>query len=90
MLAQVAQGSGDITIPKSDQKPFKCGTWGHGSVEDLAVLSQGLDSMIFDVFSNLNDSMAHSWRLKSSRCWSSIISGTEASKMFTEPLLLYV
>jgi len=28
-LDQAAQGSGGVPIPGGDQKPSKCGTWGH-------------------------------------------------------------
>lgn len=34
-----------------------CGTWGHCSVVDLAVVGSWLDSMVLEGFSNLKDSM---------------------------------
>lgn len=55
-LAQAARGSDGITIPRSAQKPWRCGTWGHGSEALLAVPRKWLGSLL-GVFPNLNHSM---------------------------------
>ena len=55
-LEQAAQGGGGVTIPGGVQKMCKCGTSGHG-LAGMVVLGGWLDSMILEVFSNLNESM---------------------------------
>jgi len=55
-LAQAAQGNGGVPIPGGVQNTCRCGTLGHG-LAGLAVLGWGLDLMILEVFSNLNDSV---------------------------------
>jgi len=55
-LAQAAQGGGGVPIPGGVQKACGCGTWGHG-LAGVVGLGGWLDSMISEVFSNLNDSV---------------------------------
>jgi len=55
-LDQAAQGGGGVPIPGGIQKPCRCGTSGHG-LAGVGVLGWRLDLMIFQVFSNLNDSV---------------------------------
>lgn len=37
-----------VTIPESVQKACSCRTWGHGLLEDLAVLGEQLDLMVLE------------------------------------------
>ena len=60
-MTQNAQGSGGVTVPGGVQGPCRCGTEGHGLVGMVGMshdeMMGQLDSMILEVFSNLNDAM---------------------------------
>lgn len=55
-MEHAAQGDGGVAITRSVQEMTDCGTQSCGSV-DMAVFGQRLDSMIPEVFSNLNGSV---------------------------------
>lgn len=52
-----AQGRGGASTPGGVRKLRGCGTWGHGPLVALAVLEAGLDVMVLEGFSNLNNSV---------------------------------
>ena len=52
-----AQGGGGVTVPEGVPEPWGCGTEGCGQWAAWWG-GLGLDSVILEVFSNLNDSMA--------------------------------
>jgi len=54
---QAAQGSGEVTVPGGARKMCRCGTLGHG-LTGMAVMGGCSDSMILEVFSNLNNAMS--------------------------------
>lgn len=53
ILEQTTHGSGGVTIPRGVQENPVCGMC--YSLADKVVICQGLDSMILDVYSSLND-----------------------------------
>ena len=55
MLAEAAQGGGEVTIPGGVPEPWRCGTEGCGQWARWGGLM--LDLGILEVFSNLNDFM---------------------------------
>lgn len=55
-MEQAAQGGDRVTIPGGVQETSGHDTWCYGRV-DRVVIGQRLDSMILEVFSNLNDSV---------------------------------
>lgn len=51
----------ESTLLEVFRRHCQCGTWGHGVVVGLALLGQWLGLMIFQLFSNLNDSNHNPW-----------------------------
>ena len=52
---QIAHGGGGVTVPGAVPEPWGCGTEGRGQWARWGGL--GLDWLILEVFSNLNDSV---------------------------------
>ena len=57
--AQAAQGGGGVTIPGGVEETHKCGTEGRWAAGIAGVV--GLDWMVLEVFSSLNDSTWAWW-----------------------------
>lgn len=55
--------SGGVTSLEGFKRQCRCSSWGHSSVVTLAVLKEGLGSMILKGFSNLNHSVVISHSL---------------------------